>query len=219
MRMISHTDDPRLMWYLLGWVAFCLGALAILVRDRARVCGELPRYGQFLVMSWKLVVFVPALLFVTFAGRFTDDETWDVVSGGGMSLLTFLTAPACIGWIYQVFVGRRPLRYLWVAAGVLLFSSSWFYDGYLLLRDGHYTTRWWSNLMLSPVLYGTAGLLWNLEAGGPRGVRLGFQRPDWPSRPADTRVFPIFFAAIPLVLMAVFILVAFVRWTFPGAGR
>jgi hypothetical protein len=32
-------------------------------------------------VPWKLRLFVPALLFVTFAGRFTNDETWDVVTG------------------------------------------------------------------------------------------------------------------------------------------
>lgn len=219
MQTISHSDDPRLLGYLAGWITFCLVAVVLLVRERAEVRGELRGYWRFLGMPWKLAVFLPAFVFVTFAGRFTDDETWDMISGGGMSLLTFLTAPWCVGWIYQGVVGRRPLRHLWVAAGLLLFSSSWFYDGYLLLRDGHYTTRWWSNLMLSPILYVTAGLLWNLEARGRFGVRFGFDRSDWPSRPADTRFLPVLLASIPLMLFAAFILIAFVRWNLPRAGR
>ena len=45
---------------------------------------------------------------VTFAGRFTDDETWGVVTGLGMSVLTFATAGWSIGSLYKVLVGERP---------------------------------------------------------------------------------------------------------------
>jgi hypothetical protein len=67
---------------------------------------------------------------------FTNDETWDAVTGAGMAVLTFLTAPWSVGLGYQVVVGRRPARYVIVALALMLFSSSWFYDAYLLLRDG-----------------------------------------------------------------------------------
>jgi hypothetical protein len=93
MPVITHTDDPRLLWYVAGWFAFCLLAVGILVDDWVQVRGELQRYWKSLTMPWKLAIFAPAFTFVTFAGRFTDDETWDVITGGGMSLLTFLTAP------------------------------------------------------------------------------------------------------------------------------
>lgn len=121
--------------------------------------------------------------------------------------------------VYQVLAGRRPPRHLLVAAGLLLFSSSWFSDGYLLLRDGSYTTRWWSNLMLSPIIYVAAGFLWNLEARGRFGVRLGFVRSDWPDRPSDGRFLPIVLVSIPLIILAAFVLVAFVQWTIPSVGR
>jgi len=219
MQVITHTDDPRLRWYVAGWIVFCLVAVGILVRDRVQVRGELLRYWVFLTMPWKLAIFLPAFIFVTFAGRFTDDETWDVITGGGMAVLTFLTAPWCLGMVYQVQAGWSPPRYLLVAAGLLLFSSSWYYDGYLLLRDGSYTTRWWSNLMLSPIIYVAAGLLWNLEARGRFGVRLGFVRGDWPDRPSDRRFLPVVLASIPLILIAAFVLVAFVQWEFPSSGR
>jgi hypothetical protein len=219
MQVITHTDDPRLLWYVAWWIAFCLLVVGILVSDRVRVRSELQRYWAYLTMRWKLAIFAPAFIFVTFAGRFSDDETWDVVTGGGMSVLTFLTAPWCVGMVYQVLAGRRPPRYLFVAAGLLLFSSSWFYDGYLLLRDGSYTTRWWSNLMLSPIIYLAAGFLWNLEAQGRFGVRLGFVREDWPNGPSDGRILPIVFVSIPLILIAAFVLVAFVQWSIPPIGR
>jgi hypothetical protein len=137
-----------------------------------------------------------------------------------MAILTFLTAPWVVGLIYQLFSGRRPWRYLIVAVALLLFSSSWYYDAYLLWRDGEYTRRWLGNLMLSPFIYVAAGLLWNLEAnenGGFQealGFRLSFTREDWPSPPLDMRFGPIMFVSIPFVLTAAFVLVEFVGWNF-----
>lgn len=219
MQVVTHTNDPRLLWYVAGWVSFCLVAGSIVTHDRRHLGGELRRYWTYLTMPWKLAVFLPAFVFVTFAGRLTDDETWDVISGGGMAALTFLTAPWSVGAACQVLTGRRPVRHLLVATAALLFSSSWFYDGYVLVRDGSYTTRWWSNLMLSPFIYLAGGLLWNLEARTAFGVRLGFARGNWPDRPADRRLLPIVLFSIPLVLLAAFGLLAFVQWRLPWTGQ
>jgi hypothetical protein len=210
--------SPLFVKYMALWASFCLVAVVILVWDRKRLFPEWREYWGFLCVPWKLWLFVPALLFVTFAGRYTNDETWDVVTGSGMAVLTFLTAPWFVGLIYQVFVGRRPWRYLIVAVALLLFSSSWFYDFYLVLRDGAYTARWAGNLMLSPFIYVAAGMLWNLEAKEIQDFRDGwnfrfsFVREDWPKRPLDTRFGPLVFVSIPFILVAAFILVAFVGW-------
>jgi hypothetical protein len=74
------------------------------------------------------------------------------------------------------------------------------------------------NLMLSPFIYVAAGLLWNLEAkdngdfrdGG--AFRRSFVRADWPKRPLDTRFGPIVLVSIPFIVIAAFVLVAFVGW-------
>ena len=210
--------SPFFVKYIAIWTSFCLFAVCILLWDRKRLLPEWRQYLSFLCVPWKLCLFVPAFLFVTFAGRYTNDETWDLVTGSGMAILTFLTAPWAIGLIYQVLVGRRPPRYLIVAIALMLFSSSWFYDSYLLWRDGVYTPRWAGNLLLSPFIYVAAGMLWNLEAQD-RGdfhdhasFRLSFVRATWPSRPVDTRFEPLILASIPLILIAAFILVAFVGW-------
>ena len=215
--MKALSVSPFFIKYIAGWASFCLIAVLILAWDRKRVLPEWREYWSFLCVPWKLCLFAPALLFVTVAGRYTNDETWDFVTGSGMAILTFLTAPWSIGLIYQVLIGRRPLRYLIVAIALLLFSSSWFYDAYLLWRDGVYTARWAGNLMLSPFIYLAAGSLWNLEAkeGDFRDgseVRLSFTRTDWPKRPVDTRFSPLIFASIPFILIAAFVLVAFVGW-------
>jgi hypothetical protein len=210
--------SPFFVRYIAAWALFCFVAVLILVWDRKRLLPEWREYWGFLCVPWKLWLFVPAFIFVTFAGRYTNDETWDLVTGSGMALLTFLTAPWSIGLIYQVSAGRRPLRYLVVAIALLLFSSSWFYDSYLLWRDGVYTPRWATNLILSPFIYVAAGMLWNLEAKGSQdfgdgwNVRLSFVRADWPSRPADTRFGPLILASIPFIVIAAFVLVAFVGW-------
>jgi hypothetical protein len=204
--------------YVALWAAFCGAALCILAADRKHLLPEWRRYLRFLFLPWKLCLFVPALLFVSFAGRFTNDETWDLVTGAGMSLLTFFTAPWSIGLFYQVAKRRRPWRYLVVATALLLFSSSWFYDGYLLWRDGAYSVRWWSNLLLSPIIYIAAGLLWNLEAvehnsfdeGGR--ARLSFLRPDWPALPHNPGFAELLPLAFLFVLVAAYVLTGFVRW-------
>jgi hypothetical protein len=216
---------PFFVKYVAIWASFCLAAVSILVWDRKRVLPEWREYLSFLCVPWKLCLFAPALIFVTVAGRYTNDETWDFATGSGMAILTFVTAPWSIGLIYQVLIGRRPLRYLVVALALLLFSSSWFYDGYLLWRDGVYTRRWAGNLMLSPFIYVAAGLLWNLEAKDSwdfhdhRSFRFSFIRADWPSRPIDIRFGPLLLVSIPFILVAAFVLVAFVGWNLGMSRR
>jgi hypothetical protein len=212
--MLVFVMTPLLRVYVVCWAAFCVLAVAILVHDRRRLLPEWRAYLRFLLLPWKVALFVPAWLFVTFAGRFTDDETWDVVTGSGMSILTYLTAAWAVGLFWQVREGRRPARYLVVALALSLFSSSWFYDGYLLWRDGAYTSRWWSNLVLSSIIYLSAGLLWNLEVKPGGGVTLAFLRESWPTPPADRGFRSLILVAIPLILIAAFLLVAFVGWRF-----
>ncbi len=61
----------------------------------------------------------------------------------------------------------------------MLFTSSWFYDGYIYLRDGIYPATWFSNLLISPALYITAGLFWSLEWEKGKGTSFVFQKEDW----------------------------------------
>jgi hypothetical protein len=197
--------------YIAAWCAFT--AIAALVAWRW-VRLEWRDALAFLLVPWKVAVFVPAILFVTFAGRFTDDETWDVVSGGGMSILTVLTAWWSVGTTWRVVRRLAPARELVVAIAVTLFSSSWFYDGYLLLRDGAYTQRWLGNLMLSPTIYLCAGLLSNLELDDRGRLGFSFLRREWP-RPLPTarRIsLTMVLVSVPLVAVAAWFLVGFVGW-------
>ncbi len=211
-RRIVPGMTPFLVNYLVGWLACCALGLVLFVKDvRPAWRDEL----RALTVPWKLALFLPAIAFVTFAGRFTDDETWDVGCGGGMAVLTFLTAGWSVGTVAKGLRGERPWSHVVVAVVVALFASSWFYDGYLLLRDGAYTHRWLGNLRLSPIIYVCAGLVMNLERAG-RGVRFGFTRADWPRPASVAPSVGLALAALPLVLVAAFVLVAFVGWRLPS---
>jgi hypothetical protein len=76
-----------------------------------------------------------------------------------MSALTFATAPWSVGVLYLAARGQAPRWKAFVAVCCWLFSASWSYDLYLVLRDGYYPLAWWSNLVLSSCLYASAGLL------------------------------------------------------------
>jgi hypothetical protein len=197
--------------YVAGWCTFLVIAALVAYRH-VRI--DWREAVSFLLVPWKVAVFVPAILFVTFAGRFTDDETWDVVSGGGMSIFTVLTAWWSVGTAVRVVRRMRPARELLVAVAVTLFSSSWFYDGYLYLRDGAYTQRWLGNLMLSPTIYLCAGLLSNLEVDDRGRLGFAFTRRDWPRPlPSARRVnAAMVLVSLPLVAIATWFLVGFVGW-------
>jgi len=204
------------LWiYLAGWLSFCLAALVVGIRT---VTIRPRDVWAFLAVPWKLVVFVPAILFVGFAGRFTDDETWDLATGFGMSILTVGTAWWAVGTAARVVRKMAPPIHLLVAIAVMLFASSWSYDGYLLLRDGAYTPRWQGNLMLSPTIYLCAGLVQNLEMQGGK-LAFAFTRATWPRLPEDKSTsrlsWAIALTAIPLVAIAAWFLVGFVGWHLP----
>ncbi len=197
--------------YLAGWLLFGVVALGVAARS-VRV--PLGAAARLLTAPWKLALFVPAIVFVTFAGRFTDDETWDVVSGGGMAILTVTTSWWTIGTLARArWRWSRPAELL-VAVFVLLFSSSWFYDGYLLLRDSAYTHRWLGNLMISPVIYACAGLAANLEVR-ERRLAFAFSREEWPRGGARAVSARLAIAVVPLVALAAYGLVAAVGWRVP----
>lgn len=199
--------------YAAGWVMFCGLAVVLAWFRRRSLAEDAQRYFDLLRVRWKLLSFVPALLFVTFAGRLTNDPTWHILCGG-MALLTFITAPWAVGVCCCVLRGRRHWADGFIAVALWLFASSWFYDGDLFPRDGRYTDYWLGNLLISPFIYLAAGLLWNLEARPTGGVRFRLLRHDWPSAPEYQRFLPLFLASIPLVAVGVYLLVAYVEW--PG---
>jgi hypothetical protein len=61
--------SPFHQYYLLGWLTVCGLAAAVALRHKRALLAEWRRYPGLLLVRWKLVTFVPTLLFVTFAGH------------------------------------------------------------------------------------------------------------------------------------------------------
>jgi len=203
---------PPFQAYVASWSTACLAATVTACLDGRRLIRDAAPYAGFLLVPWKLATFAPAFLFVTFAGRFAYDDTWDTVTGGGMSLLTFATAPWAVGAAWLGASGHRPRRDIALAAVACLFSASWSYDGYLLWRDGSYGGLWLPNLLVSPVLYMAAGLMWNLEAAPDGKATFAFLQPGWPGRGTPGTGLAWLAWTLPFVVSAAAVLLGSVRW-------
>lgn len=133
---------------------------------------------------------------------YTGDPTWDYLDASFMALLTYITAPWSIGVLYKVVRRQCPIWQAYAAICIWLFSASWSYDLYLLLRDGYYPITWFSNIFASSVLYISAGLLWNLEYIPSRGVIFGFMDTRWPNLDKHTSFGKVLFFTLPFMLIA-----------------
>ncbi|TLX16145.1 hypothetical protein [Rhizobium sp. MHM7A] len=205
--------NPSFHLYMSAWLFACGIAIGIVSRNPVKY-GFNRSYLSFITVPWKLAVFVPAFMFVTFAGQFSFDDTWDVVNGAGMSVLTYVTAPWAVGMLFKASQRAASKQQLTVAIIAMMFSSSWFYDGWLVIRDGYYPSTWLPNLLLSPVLYLAAGLLWNLEIGEDGKASFSFFRKNWPETSSHRLSKALLIKTAPFIAIAAFILLFSVRWQF-----
>lgn len=200
--------------YLAIWTTATVAAIVVVLHD-PRIVSEAKSYLIYIMMPWKIAVLIPAALFVTFAGQFAFDDTWDLVTGGGMSVLTYMTAPWAVGTVFLFATGQRRLRDALIALVACLFSASWFYDGWLLYRDGYYSPMWLPNLLLSPFLYVAAGILWNLELDSDGKPLFGFFRYDWPTPPTSKQVNGrLAMVCLPPIVVVATVLLFCVKWRF-----
>ena len=170
--------------YMVLWIAACVVAGFLYVRDREAYVISHRAYWRYLAVPWKLATFLISATGLTVIAPYTGDPTWDHVDSIVMSILCYATAPWTVGAIYKAIRRELPLRQAYVAACVWMFSVSWFYDTYILMRDGEYSPLWFPNIFASSVLYLCAGLLWNLDWKAGRGTIFGFMESDWPSTAA-----------------------------------
>ena len=195
--------SPVMSGYAASWAGACLVAAVLAwkgghLRERS--------YWAFLAAPWKAVTFVLAASLLIIATPFAADPTWDCIDASFMALLAFTTAPWSVGMLY-----RRPsAAHVYVAACVWLFSASWSYDGYLLLRDGRYPATWFANLLASSMLYLSAGLFWSLDADDGGRLRFAFQNRDWPEVPAS-EFRAVAWAAVAFMLLAAGMIFPLVR--------
>jgi hypothetical protein len=195
-------SDPFFHWYVGIWGALCVAA-AIMVVTNPGAYGIATRgYFRFLGVPWKLVTFAIAGTGLTVVAPHTVDPTWDYYDAAFMSVLTFVTAPWVTGTFFLAARGETTLRAVYVAACLWMFSASWSYDLYILLRDGEYPNGWLPNIPASSVLYFSAGLLWNLDWRPGRGATFSFQEPGWPGVLPAAAFGRIFWIALPFMAIA-----------------
>jgi hypothetical protein len=168
-------------YYMAAWSIACLIAIMILIKDRQAFALAHENYWRFLFQPWKVITFLIAGVGLAVIAPYTGDPTWDYIDAAVMSILTFVTAPWVVGALYKTFNGDLQYRQAYVAICLWLFTASWFYDAYILLRDGDYTKLWLPNMFASSALYLLGGLFWNLEWREGRGTIFGFMEDDWPS--------------------------------------
>jgi hypothetical protein len=195
--------------YLVCWTFACLVALVLYIRDKNAYTLSHTEYWRFLFVRWKVITFIIAATGMTVNAPYTGDPTWDYADALFMSVLTFLTAPWSIGSIYKVLKKEIPFKQGFVAGCLWMFSASWSYDFYLLIRDGEYPTTWFANIFASSALYILAGFLWNLEYRPWRGAIFSFMEADWPN-PTNNVVFSkILWFALPIMALVTALILGF----------
>lgn len=195
--------------YMTGWISACLAAGYLMARHRRALELFGAGYRRFLLQDWKVLTFLVAATGLTVVAPYTDDPTWDYADALLMSLLTFATAPWAVGTLYRALRRRAPWANAYVALCLWLFSASWSYDLYIVLRDGMYPLTWLPNLFLSSVLYLSAGLLWSLEWTRERGVVLQFTEAHWPERDAERNRAKVVAFGLPFMILAAAVILPF----------
>ena len=195
--------------YIFLWGSACLFAIVLYILKREFFAKTCQGYWRFLFKPWKIVFFIIATSGLTLIAPYTGDPTWDYVDALFMSILTYLTAPWAIGVIFKFIRRDFPLKYAYVAFCIWLFSASWSYDLYLIIRDGYYPDTWFFNIFASSALYILAGLLWNLDWRKGRGVIFSFMLDNWPSSSNHIVLQEVLLFAFPIMTLVILLIFFF----------
>lgn len=187
--------------YTATWMALCVAAVTLMIQHKIVLELFQFEYRILLFQKWKLVTFTIALTGIAIIAPYTGDPTWDYMDAVFMSVLTFLTAPWVVGVMFRFIYYEKSWVKLYVAICVWMFSASWSYDAYLLLRDGVYPMTWLSNIFASSVLYFCAGLFWSLEWKEGRGVHFSFTEKKWLQSPSDYPFGKVIWYGLPFALL------------------
>lgn len=192
---------PLLSAYLAAYSLACAVAVLLMYRERDTLILFRRRYRQFLLSSWKLTTFTIALLALVVMAPYTGDPTWDYFDAAFMSVLTYLTAPWAVGTMFLALRRQARTVHVYIAVCVWMFSVSWAYDVYILLKLDFYPPTWLPNIVLSSILYFAAGLMWSLQRKQGRGVVFGFMEPGWPDPACDLGFRQVIWFAAPIMIL------------------
>ena len=195
--------------YLSGYSLACVVAIGLMIRERATLILFRPEYRKYMASGWKLATFAVAAIAMTVMAPYTGDPTWDYFDASFMSILTYLTAPWAVGTLYLALQRKANAVHVYIAVCVWMFSVSWAYDVYILLKTGYYPATWLPNIVLSSILYFAAGLLWNLQRKEGRGVVFGFMEPGWPDPSNELGFRQIVWFAMPIMILVTVMIAPF----------
>ena len=169
--------------YLAAWSFACIAALVVAAARWRSFAIARRSYLVGMTRPWKLATFALAFAGIVLVAPRSGDPTWDHWDAAFMAILVYTTAPWTLGVLVRA--RTRGSAEIYAAMCTWLFSASFSYDLYILVRDHHYPRSWWSNLIVSSALYGLGGAMWSLR--GQRGGRptFAFLRDDWPASLAD----------------------------------
>ena len=201
--------SPAFQVYLAAYALACLIALALMIRERRALLLFTRDYFRFLFAPWKILTFAIAAIAMTVMAPYTGDPTWDYVDASFMSILTFVTAPWSVGVLYKALFRSASVAHIYIAACTWMFTVSWSYDVYILLRYGYYPPTWLPNIVLSSILYFAAGLMWNLQRKQGRGVVFGFMDERWPNLENELGFRQVAWFALPIMLLVAFMIAPF----------
>jgi len=200
---------PFFKVYMICWVSACLAALLLSYKERKSISLFQVEYWRFIFKPWRLTTFTISCLGMIIIAPYTGDPTWDYFDAFFMSTLTYLTSPWAIGTIYNAAKRKTRLSHAYLAICVWMFSASWSYDIYLVLRDGSYPETWFSNIFASSVLYISAGLFWNLDWVHGRGVTFAFMENSWSYSKAKSAFSKIVWYALLFIAFVSFLILYF----------
>ncbi len=124
--------------YIIFWASACVIALIIFLMNRRSFVISPRDYCRFLLQPWKIITFLIAASTMIVIAPYTGDYTWDYFDAGFMSVFTFIFAPWTAGVLYKAFRRQVKVSQVYIAACAWMFSASWSYDLYMLLKIGHY---------------------------------------------------------------------------------
>ena len=197
--------------YMTSYTLACIIAAVFMYRERKSLILFRASYRRFLLTPWKLTTFTIAALSMTIMAPYTGDPTLDYVDASFMSILTFLTAPWAVGTLYLAIRRKAKPLHVYITVCVWMFSVSWLYDVYILVKDGYYPLTWLPNIILSSILYFCAGMLWNLQKKEDRGVVFGFMERGWPDANHELGFRQVAWFALPFMILATLMIAPFLN--------
>lgn len=198
--MFGARIDLRVL-YLIISLLFSLAVTINVLRHRPLPMLFSTDYRDFIFTRWRVVTFFVAAVPLIFIAPYTGDPTWDYFDAGFMAVLTFLTAPWAVGTIYRFLKKKESIRTLIFVFVCWMFTASWSYDLYILLKTGSYPETWAANILASSGLYASGGLFWSLKWKKGEGATFSFMHDNWPDREEDSQIIRILLWGLPFMAL------------------